>query len=895
MKEKLYNINLYDNLLKDFNIVVLSDMSKKHSSYDLKQIIKEYSNFYEDFKLYIVGEVLMSGVTPSLQKHIVSTEKEPIENFHAYYKSADVFICMDDDHLITDTLLSCAPIIFYTNANKSTKAGVIVSKKDYCAVASCIQLIRENPKLRYEILQSQTKTLKHTTKIKYQFEGPFDSSYSLATLNKNAAKVFDEYFEGEVSLYSLEGGGDFKPNETFLNTHAEIKRLFDNSQKAINAEVTFRNCYPPNVRGMKSELNILNSYGWEESAFPKEYVKSFNENLDGIIAVSHYVKKVLINNGVKTPIKVIHNSIDHILHVKPKPYALKTKKSFRFLHVSSCFPRKGIDILLQAYAQAFTKNDDVVLIIKTFPNPHNDIEKQIEDMQKKFHHFPDIEVINEDLDEAYLIWLYQNTNALVAPSKGEGFGLPMAEAMLFDLPVLTTGYGGQTDFCTDKTSWLIDYTFEKSKSHMQLFDSYWVNPSFNSLAHLLKEQTMLTTKQKKVKTDKAKEFVLKEFKWKNYLQKTLAFIDELKTQVIFDTQEKNLAWISSYNTKCGIATYSEFLLEYFYRYNIKIYANYSHEIISKQKETNVIRCWSDRFDTNNTKLTKEVVSNKTTHVVINFNFAFFSMKNLENMLKFFHEKNIKTTIIFHSVDDVLIKGLEASLSLISETLKEVNSLLVHSLKDLNLLKSFGLVQNVTLFSHGSLPQREKEHKKKSTTLTIASYGFLLPQKGIEELIAAFSLVQAIIPQTKLLLVNALYPLKVSKDYLITCKKLVKKLNLTKSVEFVTDFLSDEESFEYLEKADLLVMPYKKTNESASGAVRYAICTAKPVLCTKQAIFDDVADIVHFIKGFSSEDIADSIIMLLQDAEQLGSKYQKQKKWIKEHDWKSISKLLQNLI
>ncbi len=43
-------------------------------------------------------------------------------------------------------------------------------------------------------------------------------------------------------------------------------------------------------------------------------------------------------------------------------------------------------------------------------------------------------------------YLYQNCNALIAPSRGEGFGLPMAEAMLFDLPVITTAYGGREIF-----------------------------------------------------------------------------------------------------------------------------------------------------------------------------------------------------------------------------------------------------------------------------------------------------------------------------------------------------------------------------------------------------------------------------------------------------------------
>jgi len=701
----IYNTTLYDHLLRNFNIIFSQNISTDEAQSDIIKIAKEYLYLSQDFKIYIIEKTEKNSYAfkkkiqkENLQSHIMLPFNLSSEDFYAYYKSADIFLGMP----LKESVLLSTPVITYCEPNKG---GIFFTKKDYLSIASAIQLIRENPKLRYEILQTQQKTLnnfqKGKNKIRYQFEGPFDSSYSLAILNRNSAKTFDDYFDGKVSLYSLEGGGDFEPSQTFLNTHKQIKKLFDKSEKAINAEVTFRNCYPPKVRGMKSQINILNSYGWEESGFPKDDVQYFNENLNGIIAVSNYVKQTLINNGVKTPIKVINNPVDNILHVEPKPYQLKSSKNFRFLHISSCFPRKGIDVLLEAYTEAYTGDDDVTLLIKTFPNPHNTIEEQIQQIQKKLKNPPEIELINKDLEEAYIVWLYQNSNALVAPSRGEGFGLPMAEAMLFDLPVITTSHGGQTDFCTTKTSWLIDYTFKKSETHLNLFNSYWAEPSKDSLLYQLKKQTSLSNNQKREKTDRAKEFVLKEFRWKNYLKQTLSFIEELKRQELFDTKVKNLAWISTFNTKCGIAAYSEFLLQHFHRYSLKIYANYSKTIISQQKESKVVRCWKDRFDSSNEELIQEVLANKTTHVVINFNFAFFSMTNLETILKTFHKHNIKTTIIFHSVEDVTIKGLEASLSCISQTLKKVNSLLVHNIKELNLLKSFGLVANVHLFAHGT--------------------------------------------------------------------------------------------------------------------------------------------------------------------------------------------------
>ena len=140
--------------------------------------------------------------------------------------------------------------------------------------------------------------------------------------------------------------------------------------------------------------------------------------------------------------------------------------------------------MLEAYSRAFSKNDGVSLIIKTFPNMHNKVEEQIKEIQRTHPDCAEIILINEDLDYEFLIDLYHQSDVLVAPSRGEGFGLPIAEAMLLGLPVITTGYGGQCDFCNDGNSWLIRYTFERAETHMQLDDSVWAEPDVRHLARI---------------------------------------------------------------------------------------------------------------------------------------------------------------------------------------------------------------------------------------------------------------------------------------------------------------------------------------------------------------------------------------------------------------------------
>ena len=99
----------------------------------------------------------------------------------------------------------------------------------------------------------------------------------------------------------------------------------------------------------------------------------------------------------------------------------------------------------------------MTLIIKTFPNPHNEVGALLEAARWETDDYPNVVLIESDLTGGELKALMAASDALVAPSRGEGFGLPIAEAMLSGLAVIATAHGGHMDFCTDENSWLVDY------------------------------------------------------------------------------------------------------------------------------------------------------------------------------------------------------------------------------------------------------------------------------------------------------------------------------------------------------------------------------------------------------------------------------------------------------
>jgi len=949
-----WNYNLFDENSKTFNVLFVGRIAENKGQLELVKMFQIFLEIYKQpSKLFLVGGTSGDSYEKAirdyirinnLEKSVVLTGKVSYEDLYAYYHLADAFVCLSDHEgfgvPLIEAMIFDVPVIAYDSSNiKNTLngSGVLFKEKNLEYIAGFLSILAKNRRLRREIIYTQRDNLvdfqyknikyklakflnqlgltdislnnleqidKIEKDVEIQIEGPFDSTYSLALLNREMAKALEKLKPEKVALFSTEGPGDFEPNVDFLEKNLLLKNMHNKAKKASTVDIVLRNLYPPRVYDAKGLINLTNSYGWEEASFPQEYIENFNKYLDALPVTSKYVQKVMIDNGLVIPTPIVGDGISHLFDVKPSFFNVKTKKSFKFLHISSCFPRKGVDVLLEAYFRTFTADSDVCLVIKTFPNPHNDIEAQISNYQNKYKNTPEIELINQDLEDEYIASLYKQCDCLVAPSRGEGYGLPMAEAMLFELPVITTGFSGQLDFCSNDTAWLIDYDFEKAKTHMSLFNSYWANPKWEHLSKLMQDIVQMSEEEKKQKTKKAKENILSHHRWEDCAVRMLEVVENLKNQPIFEDKRINIGWISTWNTKCGIATYSKFLVDNLSEdVNVTVFANYANEeeLFDKSEEQNVKRVWKDAGDQNLDLLYESIIQSSIDTVVIQFNFGFFNVYVLEKFLLKLKESNIKIFITFHSTEDVNKEDFKASLGWISKTLEKVNRLFVHNISDLNILKSFGVVDNVTLFPHGvakrgsNVSQNIKKELGFENKKIIASYGFLLPHKGIKELIEAFAIVKQKNKDLHLLLVNALYPNPISNEYLDICNATIKKLDLQNEITMINDFLSDDESFKYLDCADLLVMPYKETQESSSAAVRYAISTYKPILCTPINIFNDVSDVVHFSNDCSVKSLAASMNKLINDNKLLYSKNEIQKRWIDEHDWVKLSSRLENIL
>lgn len=294
-----------------------------------------------------------------------------------------------------------------------------------------------------------------TEPVSVVWEGSQFVTHSLALINREVAIRLGRDSQIELSLLPFEPhqfGPEADPRFAVIANHL-------NRPLSRPAQVHVRHQWPPSFTP-PAEGHWVVIQPWEFGSLPKQWVQVFASQVDEMWVPSNYVRDSYIRSGVPAErVFTVHNglNLDQFRPSAP-PYPLKTRKKFKFLFVGGTILRKGIDILLEVYSRTYSADDDVCLVIKdmggdSFYQGRN-ARQHIEQLQAQ-PGAPEIEYISAILSDAELAGLYTACDCLVHPYRGEGFGLPIAEAMASGLPVIVTGHGAALDYCHPGNAYLI--------------------------------------------------------------------------------------------------------------------------------------------------------------------------------------------------------------------------------------------------------------------------------------------------------------------------------------------------------------------------------------------------------------------------------------------------------
>jgi glycosyltransferase involved in cell wall biosynthesis len=199
---------------------------------------------------------------------------------------------------------------------------------------------------------------------------------------------------------------------------------------------------------------------WDFGPLPPAWVAKINREFDRYWAHSSWIAEQALAGGVdRERIGIVPHGIDPaVFHSDGARQPLLTSKTFRFLFVGGVSLRKGSDVLLEAYHRAFTRQDDVCLVLKDHSADlfyrENDARGKIAQLMAR-PDAPELLHLDAFLPDHDLAALYRSCDVAVFPYRAEGFCIPILEAMGCGTPAIVPDFGACRDYCDARTSWLM--------------------------------------------------------------------------------------------------------------------------------------------------------------------------------------------------------------------------------------------------------------------------------------------------------------------------------------------------------------------------------------------------------------------------------------------------------
>lgn len=241
---------------------------------------------------------------------------------------------------------------------------------------------------------------------------------------------------------------------------------------------------------------------WETTALHPDWKNYINNNVDACMVSCEWNVDVFKSSGVSVPVF----NIPHVVSVTNKSdsesYGVSGIKenAYVFYNINQFTERKNIISLIKAYWRTFRNGENVALVLKTYRNDYSDAEKDMVraiikrlktvSPMKDGSGYPPVYLILDMLSEDEIESLHTLGDCYVTLDRGEGFGLSSAKAGASGNPLITTGFGGATEYAKPDNSYLVDYV-ETAVCNMPWspwygIEQYWATPSEKHASELMK-------------------------------------------------------------------------------------------------------------------------------------------------------------------------------------------------------------------------------------------------------------------------------------------------------------------------------------------------------------------------------------------------------------------------
>lgn len=205
-------------------------------------------------------------------------------------------------------------------------------------------------------------------------------------------------------------------------------------------------------------------------------------NLDFVFVASEWAKKVLIDNNITIPIHISRLGIDPEIFNESVNNTVKKEDKYVFINIGKWEIRKGHDILVELFNEAFTTQDNVELWMLNHNPFLNEHETQAwTQLYSKSKLSDKIKILPRVSTHQKLAQLIALSDCGIFPARAEGWNNEVPEMFALNKPVILTNYSAHTEYANKDNAFLINIDELVPAVDDKFFDGYgnWANFSDN--------------------------------------------------------------------------------------------------------------------------------------------------------------------------------------------------------------------------------------------------------------------------------------------------------------------------------------------------------------------------------------------------------------------------------
>ena len=514
-------------------------------------------------------------------------------------------------------------------------------------------------------------------------------------------------------------------------------------------------------------------------------------------------------------------------------------------------PRENIG----GYAYFALNKQDTVLFVKGSRHPQAIDVKRIASEMK----MPSL-VSTDEYDELLGLTTIEMAEALscldvlLHASSQEGFGIIQVEAQALGIPVIGTNWGAMKELNANPSLLANVDRIETEDGGGKIGI-----PSSEEITKLL-EMIYRTNTSNEVKQlrEAGKEFA-KDYSMSSVgTEYWLPLLNHMENQIMEDITPfvvppihegvKKVGIMTTYDTQCGIATYSAMLKDALEQKGIEVFilaeANDPMKISSKFDKHGVAFCWHRNLGIH--QPFKDAVDSSGIDLLhIQHEWTIYSGTNLTQAVS---QLNCKRVITWHTPDPEGFRQFGMQHDRVVDAHITHWNLTTETLRSMPPIGAWGTARHIPHGIKSPTYDGEKARKEVGVPSKVPlffSFGFSNASKGTHLLIEAIDILNQddSCPYFEVILGLGSHPKLGGNEY---TQRLVERIKDSDNVTILDRYLDEEEIDKLAAASDYFVFPYAYNGQihSCSGAVRRIVGYGKPVITTTEGRLRDLLGGIH---------------------------------------------------